>query len=324
MWLRHLSKLTCTATLFLIFVGGMVTSTGSGLAVPDWPLSYGMIFPPMVGGVFYEHSHRLVAASVGFLMLILLISLFLQERRTWVKNLGLFTFGLIILQGILGGLTVINFLPPPLSITHGILAQTFFIATIVIAYSVSGERQQKVQEKCFPCYASFSRLNLFLIALIYIQLIIGAMMRHTGAGLAIPDFPKMGGYWLPPFNDQMLHQINLWRIENNLDPISMPQVVTHFLHRSGAFILAVITCLFNIMGIKYYRKKQSILKTLLLLDVLVISQIILGIMTVLSLKSPQITSWHVVNGAAILGVCVLLFLRSSPLSFHEFKRQMLT
>ena len=110
-FLRVFSKVTCLSVLFLIFVGGMVTSTGSGLAVPDWPLSYGMLLPPMVGGVFYEHGHRMAAATVGFLMLVLAAALSRFEKRKWVKNLGWLTLGTVVLQGILGGMTVLFFLP---------------------------------------------------------------------------------------------------------------------------------------------------------------------------------------------------------------------
>src|SRR3989338_894934 len=118
--LRRFSKLTCFSTLFLIFAGGMVTSTGSGLAVPDWPLSYGMLFPPIVGGVFYEHGHRMVATIVGLLMLILAVALGFCEKRRWLRNLGFAAVGAVILQGVLGGITVLFFLPRPVSITHGI------------------------------------------------------------------------------------------------------------------------------------------------------------------------------------------------------------
>src|SRR3989338_10767425 len=117
-FLRYFSKFICFATLFLIFVGGMVTSTDSGLAVPDWPLSYGMIFPPMVGGVFYEHSHRMVAAAVGFLMLCLTVAVQLWEKRKWVRNLTWGALGAVIAQGILGGITVQFFLPTPISVAH--------------------------------------------------------------------------------------------------------------------------------------------------------------------------------------------------------------
>ena len=105
--LRIFAKLTCFSTLLLIFIGGMVTSTGSGLAVPDWPLSYGTFFPPMVGGVFYEHGHRMVASLIGFMMLVLCIWLWIKEERRWVKILGSVALLAVILQGVLGGTTVL-------------------------------------------------------------------------------------------------------------------------------------------------------------------------------------------------------------------------
>src|SRR5512134_3191870 len=107
MKLHHYTKLVAGATLVLIVAGGMVTSTGSGLAVPDWPLSYGTLFPPMVGGIFYEHGHRMVASGVGLLTVILSAWVFLAERRRWVGRLAAGALAAVILQGALGGLTVL-------------------------------------------------------------------------------------------------------------------------------------------------------------------------------------------------------------------------
>src|SRR3990167_9279428 len=107
MGINRFSRFLAFATYLLIFAGGMVTSTGSGLSVPDWPLSYGSFFPPMVGGVFYEHGHRMIASTVGFFMLCLAVWLGIKEKLRWVKNLGFFALGAVILQGILGGLTVL-------------------------------------------------------------------------------------------------------------------------------------------------------------------------------------------------------------------------
>ena len=106
-WLRRFAKLVAFSTLFLIFAGAMVTSTGSGLAVPDWPLSYGMVMPPMVGGIFYEHGHRMIAATVGFLTVLQAIWLQLREPKRRVRILGWCSVGAVIAQGLLGGLTVI-------------------------------------------------------------------------------------------------------------------------------------------------------------------------------------------------------------------------
>ena len=101
-WLHRFAVLTAASTLFLIFAGGLVTSTGSGLAVPDWPLSYGQLMPPMVGGVFFEHGHRMVAATVGFLTLILSCWIFARERRRWVGWLAACALAAVVLQGLLG------------------------------------------------------------------------------------------------------------------------------------------------------------------------------------------------------------------------------
>ena len=136
--LHLFSRLVVAATLILIFAGGLVTSTGSGLSVPDWPNTYGWFmfsFPldKMVGGIFYEHGHRLIASTVGFLMVILAVWLWKAEPRRWVRRVGFVALGAVITQGILGGLTVIYFLPAPISISHAGLAQLVFCLTLTIA-----------------------------------------------------------------------------------------------------------------------------------------------------------------------------------------------
>ena len=316
--LRRFSKLTCFSTLFLIFAGGMVTSTGSGLAVPDWPLSYGTLFPPMVGGIFYEHGHRMVATTVGFLVLCLTIWLGIKEKRRWVRHLGIAALGAVVLQGILGGLTVLFFLPTPISVSHAVLAQTFFIITIVIAYSLSLERKRRESLPEATC-PRLLRMIFVLGVLIYVQLILGALMRHTESGLAIPDFPTMGGYWIPPFNDAMLRHINDWRFEHDLSMVNMAQVMIHFVHRAGAALIAVTVGLLDIVATRQKIADKTVVWTILTLNALIVVQICLGIVTVLSEKSPHITSTHVMTGAATLGVVVLLILRSAPLSWDKFK-----
>jgi len=298
----------------------MVKSTGSGLAVPDWPLSYGMFFPPMIGGVFYEHGHRMVATGVGCFMLLLAIWLGIKEPRRWVRNLGYCALTAVIVQGILGGITVLFFLPTPISVIHGILAQIFFILTIIIAYSQSKERRKREYIR-MDAQGKFLKLILIWTLLIFVQLILGAIMRHTESGLAIPDFPKMGGAWIPLFNTQMIDTINQWRFENNYDPVTQIQIITHFCHRLGALIIAFVFCILNFVAIRRYCTNKTIRTTLIWLDLFVIFQIYLGITTVLSQKSPQVTSLHVVTGALILGLSVLLFLRVSPLSLKNLKQQ---
>lgn len=317
--LRIFSKLTCFATLFLIFAGGMVTSTGSGLAVPDWPLSYGMLFPPMVGGVFYEHGHRMVASTVGLMMLILTVWIALKDPRRWVKVLAFFGLGAVIVQGVLGGITVLFFLPTPVSVAHGVLAQTFFLMTIFIAYSQSRERAGIAPEFTGgePILVKWS---LVLLLTVYVQLILGAVMRHTESGLAIYDFPTMAGEWVPTFNEAILSRINLWRFDNGFDLVTLNQVIYHFLHRIGALIVIIVAVALNIVCIKSRTKNTKIIRTVIAIDILLLTQVTLGILTIFTLKAPVITSFHVVTGAATLGLVFLLLLRSAPVKYEAFCR----
>lgn len=319
-WLRRFAKLTCFSTLFLIFMGGLVTSTGSGLSVPDWPLSYGTLFPPMVGGIVYEHSHRMVASVVGTLMLILAIWLTRSEKRRWVRNLGFVALGAVIAQGVLGGITVLFFLPKPVSILHGILAQTFFILTIIIAYSQSVERSYREEAGQRTYVAAICKLTLAVSALVYVQLILGALMRHTASGLAIPDFPTMAGEYFPRFDAPMLSAINYWRFEHNLPAVTMPQVVIHFLHRLGALLIVIVVGLLTYKGFKLAKEQRAVIGSIFILDMIILIQLMLGAVTIWSERAPYITSLHVVTGAAVLGMSVLLTLRSYPLTFRDVRR----
>jgi cytochrome c oxidase assembly protein subunit 15 len=134
---RLFARLLSAATLFLILAGALVTSTGSGLSVPDWPTSYGynmFTFPLhlMVGGIIFEHGHRLVASTVGFLTIVLAAWLWWRDDRRWLRWFGVAALGVVILQGVLGGLTVLMKLPAPISIGHAGLAQIFFCMMIAI------------------------------------------------------------------------------------------------------------------------------------------------------------------------------------------------
>lgn len=320
--LRRLSKLTCAATIFLIFAGGLVTSTSSGLSVPDWPLSYGMVFPPMVGGVFYEHGHRMIATVVGFLMLCLTIATANFEKRLWVRNLAFVGLGAVIAQGILGGMTVKMFLPLWVSVSHGILAQTFLLITVVLAYSFSIEREKRSIEFSTPD-SRFLLTTLILIIFVYLQLIVGAIMRHSHSGLAIPDFPTIGGEWWPRFDQNMLDTVNANRFDLGVaDSVTMGQVAIHFLHRVGAVVLTILLLILNY--VKPLQVSSETRKALYILNTLFITQIILGILTVMSHKEYHFTSLHVVTGAATLACCVLLFLRAAPIKFSDLKKNLLT
>jgi len=320
-WLRVFSKLTVLSTLFLIFVGALVKSHEVGLSVPDWPTTYGkqmFAFPlsDMVGGIFYEHGHRIVATIVGFFTMIQAIWLGFSYEPKWLKKLGYFVLATVILQGLFGGITVLFFLPPPVSILHGILAQTFFIMTIVLAYGLSIERTKRVEKK-WP--KGLQKGAIIIGGSIYIQLILGALMRHTGSGMAIPDFPTMGGVWIPTFSDNMINNINAILFDLNLDMVSRNQVMIHFIHRFGA---AVVTGAIGYYVFRYHsflKRHQLPNMTLWLMVIIVIIQITLGVATVLSERSPYIASFHVVTGAVLLGLCTLFILRINPVKWVDWK-----
>ena len=181
-----------------------MTSTGSGLAVPDWPNTYGWFmfaFPleHWVGGIFYEHSHRLIASTVGFLILVLAFWLWRVEPRRWVRRLGAAALAAVITQGILGGITVLWYLPDAVSIAHASLAQLVLCLTVVIALVTSpgwvrGYEARRVRP-VHRSHAAMQRMAIVATAAIYLQILIVATMRHTDAGLAIPDFPLAFGHW---------------------------------------------------------------------------------------------------------------------------------
>src|SRR5437867_2708610 len=196
---RHRYAAACAcATLVLVVAGGLVTSTGSGLAVPDWPLSFGTLFPPMTGGVLFEHGHRLIAATVGLMTIVLAIWFGRKETRAWVRRLACVAIGAVVAQGLLGGLTVLLRLPPSVSVLHACLAQGFFCVVVLLAVATSsgflGQGREGAAQGAGPMFVPWAAAT----GLVYAQLVLGAVMRHTGAGLAIPDVPLVFGRLLPP------------------------------------------------------------------------------------------------------------------------------
>ncbi|MCA9401865.1 MAG: COX15/CtaA family protein, partial [Candidatus Omnitrophica bacterium] len=153
----------------------------------------------------------------------------------------------------------------------------------------------------------------------YLQLVLGAVMRHTQSGLAIPDFPTMGGSFLPVFNDSVMHHINDWRYMNGYDPVTLSQVIYHFLHRLGALFVLGAVIMLNVTGFNDKTMDPKLKGFILIIDALITIQIALGVWTVLSLKHPHITSVHVMMGAAMLGFTFLMLLKSAPKSFNHFK-----
>ena len=212
-------------------------------------------------------------------------------------------------------MTVIFFLPPQISILHGVLAQIFFVSIIFIAYSLSDSRLNKKKES-YPLF--IKRGALIITLLVFVQLVLGALVRHTSSGLAIPDFPKMGGMWIPTFSDNMVNNINVELFDKNLDMVSKWQVVIHFLHRLGAFIITLALTFFIYKFRNMVEKNSIESKILILLSVLLLIQIILGATTVVTEKLPFVASFHVVTGAALLGCCALFVMATQSNKLKEF------
>lgn len=294
-WLHRFALLVVGATFVLIFIGGLVTSTDSGLSVPDWPTTYGHFmfsFPlsQMVGGILYEHGHRMVATIVGMLTMILAIWLWRVEPRAWVRRLGYAALVAVILQGILGGLTVLFLLPTAISVAHGTLAQLFFCLTICLALFTSPEwRKPRVRTDDVQ-RPSLQTLTITTTALALLQLILGAVMRHTKSGLAIPDFPLAFGQVIPPFDS--------------------PQIVIHFAHRVGALLVSASIVWTVVRIFRKHREEAMLFSPALLLTGAVILQITLGALTIWTQKAVTPTTMHVATGALILGISVVLALRA--------------
>lgn len=175
---------TACCTFLLIIAGALVTGNDAGLAVPDWPLSYGSLTPPMIGGIFYEHGHRMVASFVGFLTIILAIWLWKRDDRPFVRRMGWIALAVVVTQGILGGITVIFFLPAPISVMHACLAQAFFCIVSSLALLTSENWKRSASGVTGDVKGvSLRQLSAWTTAAVYAQLILGAALRHSKIGL---------------------------------------------------------------------------------------------------------------------------------------------
>ncbi len=280
----------------MIFVGGLVTSTGSGLAVPDWPLSFGKFFPEMTGGVFFEHGHRMVATVIGLMTLTLTLWLIAREPRRWVRWLGLATLAAVVLQGILGGMTVKYQLPLAISVSHGVLAQVFFCLTISLAL-VTGRWWQSELPQLQPRARQWPGLRevcLLAIAMLFWQLLLGAWMRHAGAGLAIPTFPDVFGRWFPAAGAPQVQWI-------------------HYAHRIGAISVTLALCFVILRVITEHANQPRLVFLALGIAGTLVVQIALGVLTIASWRAVAPTTLHVANGALLLGLTWLLTLRAHRL-----------
>ena len=324
-WLAALTSLT---TLILIFAGGVVTSKNVGLSVPDWPTSYGyhmwgMPFSMWKGGVLYEHLHRVIASVAGCMVLVLTGWLLFSEKRTWVRRVSLGCLVTVVLQGILGGMTVLLALPTAISVLHAILAQLFLCLTIILAYGLSREgcNRSTADTHTAPSQA-FTRATIVMLVLVLAQLALAAYMRHDmkhKGGVAIPDFPKVAGHWIPSLNDEATAWVNTWRSEavwehgakfELSEPVETYQLHVHVTHRCVAVLILGALVWLTREAVRSFPRSHRVLITLRVVGGLLLVEIVLGMFTVWSSKGELITSLHVVTGAALLGCLVLVAMRA--------------
>jgi len=322
-WLHRFAVLTAAATLFLIWVGGLVTSHQAGLAVPDWPTTYGynMFFFPIskwVGGIFYEHSHRLVASAVGLLTVILAVWLWLVDERRWMRWLGVVAVSAVILQGVLGGLRVTQ-LKDAIGIFHAALAQLFFALVSAIALGTSRWWRSAESQKLSIYDAGGLRYSFaFVTGLILGQLFVGATMRHQHAGLAIPDFPAAYGNVWPAMDAASVARYNQARGEvTALQPITSFQILLQMVHRIMACL--VLGSVAWAAGVAQRRLGWTSILTRLSLAWLglVLLQMTLGAATIWTNKAADLATAHVALGALSLGTGALLALMAARCSRTE-------
>ncbi len=302
---------TAIWTFFVLISGASVTSRNAGMAVPDWPTSFGynmFLFPvsKWVGPIFYEHTHRLMASCVGGFVLALVIWLTVSEPRRWVKVLGWTAIGFGGLQGVLGGLRVI-LNESQIGILHGILAQTLLVMICILAVVTS---RAFVEGRWAPAWrvGPLRWLALGLLAAVFVQLAIAATMRHAHAGLSIPDFPLAYGSAMPDTSAAALAEINARRAEAvPAEPATSAGLIwLQMAHRLVAF-----TIFFAVLALAWSARGAAPglrLMAWVLLGMVAV-QIGLGAWTIWSNKAADVATAHMALGALTLVVTALLTFR---------------
>ena len=283
--LNRFAIFVACATFFLIIAGALVTSNDAGLATPDWPLSNGQVFPKMVGNLFWEHGHRMVATTVGMLTIVLLIYILRKEKRSWVRKLGIFALLAVIAQGLLGGLTVKLMLPLAVSSAHATLAQLFFCTTVSLAVFTSRSWIQATPIGEEKGVLPLRYLCTAALVTIFLQLIIGATLRHSAT-------------W-----DRHL-------------PVEL--VLTHI---GGAFAVTIALGSASLAVLRRHKDEKFLTRPALIALLLLLVQLSLEIAAyVTRLKSPEdpqplnpmisITVAHVACGALVFVSTIILTLRT--------------
>lgn len=306
-WLSRFIWFLASLTLFLICSGGLVTSKGVGLAVPDWPTTFGynmFAFPysEWVGGVFFEHSHRLIASGVGFLTIILAVWLWMADSRKWMRVLGLVALVAVIVQGVLGGLRV-TMLKDELGIFHACLAHAFLCLLVFIGIArsrvwLSAARHNPGAILWLPVLTTF---------IIFAQLALGATMRHQHRDLAILDFPAAYGRVIPDVSSESLAGINRWRDANALSEVNAGHIWLQMAHRLVAVVISA-GVIWYAVALRRRARPFRLLLTLSSLWVFFLAiQVTLGAWTIWTNKAADVATAHVAVGATMLALGVSIW-----------------
>jgi len=296
MTLHRFAWIVAAAAWFLIGVGSLVTTTGSGLSIPDWPLAYGRPVPPhWEGGIAFEYTHRVIAGIVFIMMTTLFIWTWRSVPARQVRYWALGTWGLLVVQAVLGGITVLYELPLPISVAHAGLAQATLAAMVSLAVKLTpvtsaGETSVSARGRRLSPWA------FGLIGVLYLQILIGAVVRHMGAGLAVPDFPLAYGHLWPPAE---WFQV----------PYLAPKIWIHMIHRGGALLVGIAIHAVGIPAIRRFRNVRAIAGAARILMYGWALQIILGGWLIWWTRHWLPTTLHVMAGALLLATGTFLALR---------------
>jgi heme o synthase len=294
-WVHLFAVATAVATYLLILIGGLVHATGSSLACPDWPTCYGTLMPKMEGGVLIEHSHRLAAGTVTVLTLVLagLLTLTRDPALRRLRGFGWLAVGLVLAQAILGGITVLLRLPTPISTAHTATSLLVFMTGLYIAVR---SRPARAGAQVSP--AVVGRFALIAAVAVYMQMVLGGLVRHSGAALACTDVPLCrGSFW----------------------PHAHPTVLIQALHRLNAVAVAVLVLVSSI--VTWRRAPRPVLRALAVLAPLLVGvQIWLGIHSVTSFLDLVTVESHTAVATALLATMVLTVLAARPDALPAFPR----